>query len=171
MIMRPGPPRLTRYSPGYPGPEARERARRGEVILDGCMATDLEPRWVLSGDGTDVSAETPYRRRAGPERARRHCLSRSAPLWASRQLTDVAWMSAATAAERRAATRVLGSWVTGAHDAVLLLSQVGDQSSIPHLRAFLARQPNGEGDTVSCTWTHAREALDRLEPPARPRRR
>jgi hypothetical protein len=93
------------------------------------------------------------------------------PWWSSRQLADVAWMSAATTtAERRAAAhRALGSWVTDAHDAVLLLSQVGDKSSIPHLRAFLARHPNGEGDVVSCTWTHAREALDRLEPPARPR--
>ena len=95
-----------------------------------------------------------------------------APPWlATRRLADVAWMRSATAAERRmAAHLVLGSWMADAHDAVLVLSQAGDQSSIPYLRAYLARHPDGDDDVVSCSWTHARKALDRLEARARPRR-
>jgi hypothetical protein len=46
-LVRPGVPRLARYASGYPGPVARARARRDEVILGGCLVTGLEPRWVL----------------------------------------------------------------------------------------------------------------------------
>jgi hypothetical protein len=32
---------------GLPGPQHFERARRGEIVLAGCMVTGYEPRWVL----------------------------------------------------------------------------------------------------------------------------
>jgi hypothetical protein len=46
-VTRPGLPGLVRVVVGYPGPEALERERRGEVILLGCTSFGLEPRWVL----------------------------------------------------------------------------------------------------------------------------
>ena len=44
---RAGPPGIVPVVRGYPGPLARERSRRGEVVLAGCMVGGLEPRWVV----------------------------------------------------------------------------------------------------------------------------
>lgn len=44
---RPGPPRIVPVIAGLPELADHERARRGEVILIGCMATGYEPRWVV----------------------------------------------------------------------------------------------------------------------------
>lgn len=46
-INLPGPPRVVPYVIGHPGRETMERARRGEVVLNGCTATLLEPLWVV----------------------------------------------------------------------------------------------------------------------------
>jgi hypothetical protein len=47
LAARPGLPGIVPVLRGLPGPTALERARRGEVVLAGCVVTDLEPRWVL----------------------------------------------------------------------------------------------------------------------------
>jgi hypothetical protein len=47
------------------------------------------------------------------------------------------------------------------HDAFALLERYGDKSSIPYLKAALARQPRDQGDAVECTWLHGSHALDR----------
>jgi hypothetical protein len=47
LASRPGFPGIVPVLSGLPGPKARERARRGEVVLAGCMVTELEPRWVV----------------------------------------------------------------------------------------------------------------------------
>ena len=44
---RPGPPRLVPAAHGLPDPELQEKARRGEVILGGCLATGYGPAWVV----------------------------------------------------------------------------------------------------------------------------
>jgi hypothetical protein len=44
---RPGLPGIVPVVGGYPAPHARERSRRGEVVLAGCMVSGLEPRWVV----------------------------------------------------------------------------------------------------------------------------
>ena len=46
-VTRPGPPGLVPVLKGLPGPDGRARSRRGEVVLAGCIATGLEPRWVV----------------------------------------------------------------------------------------------------------------------------
>jgi hypothetical protein len=46
-ITRTGLPGIVRLVMGLPGPALRERARRGEVVLGGCVTTGLEPRWVV----------------------------------------------------------------------------------------------------------------------------
>ncbi|UCC22761.1 MAG: hypothetical protein JSW23_01440 [Planctomycetota bacterium] len=43
----PGPPKIVRYGKGYPAPETIEEARRGEVVLGGCVVTGNHPRWLL----------------------------------------------------------------------------------------------------------------------------
>jgi hypothetical protein len=83
---------------------------------------------------------------------------------ATRKLEYSPWGPTPTASERRAAAhRVLDSWFVGPHDAFLVLLHDGDRSSIPFLKAALAREPAGRDGVVSCTWTHGREALARLE--------
>jgi hypothetical protein len=47
LAARHGLPGIVPVLRGLPGPMALERARRGEVVLAGCVVTDLEPRWVL----------------------------------------------------------------------------------------------------------------------------
>lgn len=42
----PGPPRFVPLVMGYPTNETVERARRGEVMLGGCMVRGNEPEWV-----------------------------------------------------------------------------------------------------------------------------
>ena len=42
----PGPPRFVPLVMGMPGPELSARAKRGEVILGGCMVRGNEPRWI-----------------------------------------------------------------------------------------------------------------------------
>jgi hypothetical protein len=44
---RSGLPGIVPVVRGLPGPKALERARRGEVVLAGCMVTGFEPRWVV----------------------------------------------------------------------------------------------------------------------------
>jgi hypothetical protein len=47
LARKPGLPRLVPLVMGHPGPTLLERARRGEVVLGGCITQGLEPRWVL----------------------------------------------------------------------------------------------------------------------------
>jgi hypothetical protein len=47
MFRRPGPPGVVPLIMGLPGPELRARARRGEVVLGGCITSGHEPRWVV----------------------------------------------------------------------------------------------------------------------------
>ena len=42
-----GPPRLVPLVMGLPTRETAERAKRGEVILGGCIASGLEPKYYL----------------------------------------------------------------------------------------------------------------------------
>jgi hypothetical protein len=44
---RAGLPGIVPVLRGLPRPAARERSRRGEVVLAGCMVTGFEPRWVV----------------------------------------------------------------------------------------------------------------------------
>jgi hypothetical protein len=46
-MTRAGHPGIVPLVMGLPGPALLERAGRGEVILGGCIATGLEPRWVV----------------------------------------------------------------------------------------------------------------------------
>jgi hypothetical protein len=43
----PGKLRVVPFVRGLPGPALRERARRGEVVLGGCLSSGREPRWLL----------------------------------------------------------------------------------------------------------------------------
>src|SRR6266487_1039116 len=80
---------------------------------------------------------------------------------AYRHLQNLDWLRAAAPDEQRvAAHQALGLWLADPHDAFLVILQIGDQSSVPYLRAALERAPRT--DIVSCTWTHGREALARL---------
>ena len=45
--VRHGLPGVVPVMCGLPGPKGLERARRGEVVLAGCMVTGLEPHWVV----------------------------------------------------------------------------------------------------------------------------
>jgi hypothetical protein len=83
------------------------------------------------------------------------------PYRAIRRLDDLAWTKGANADElRRTAHLALDSWFADPHDAFLVLEQYGDRSSVPFLRAALARRPaNG---AVGCTWVHGQDALDRI---------
>jgi hypothetical protein len=87
------------------------------------------------------------------------------PQWQScaahRRLDDLAWLRTATPAElRRTAHLALGSWGADPHDAFVILAAHGDRSSLPFLRAALARQP--DGDAVACTWAHGQDAVKRI---------
>jgi hypothetical protein len=42
-----GPPRLVPLVRGLPRPETVERAKRGEVILGGCIVSGFEPKYYL----------------------------------------------------------------------------------------------------------------------------
>ncbi len=44
---RDGWPGVVAVLPGLPSARGLERARRGEVVLLGCIVTGLEPRWVV----------------------------------------------------------------------------------------------------------------------------
>jgi hypothetical protein len=80
---------------------------------------------------------------------------------AFRRLQNGEWMVTATSDELRVtAHRALGLWLANPHDAFIILGAYGDESSIPYLRAALAKQPSGDDE---CTWSHGREALARVE--------
>src|SRR5262245_27801264 len=81
---------------------------------------------------------------------------------AHRRLEDLNWMRTAGSGDlRETAHRALGLWLADPHDAFVVLLENGDRSSIPYLRAALARGP--KADVVACTWEHGRQALSRLE--------
>ena len=44
---RQGLPGIVPLTMGLPDSSLREKARRGEVVLGGCMTSGLEPRWVV----------------------------------------------------------------------------------------------------------------------------
>jgi hypothetical protein len=44
---RSGPPGVVPLEVGLPEQALRERARRGDVVLGGCVVGGLEPRWVV----------------------------------------------------------------------------------------------------------------------------
>ena len=46
-IPKGGPPRLVPLVMGLPRPETVERAKRGEVILGGCIVSGFEPKYYL----------------------------------------------------------------------------------------------------------------------------
>jgi hypothetical protein len=46
-VQRSGPPGVVALEMGLPGPRLKERAKRGEVVLGGCIVGGLEPRWVV----------------------------------------------------------------------------------------------------------------------------
>jgi hypothetical protein len=46
-IPRGGPPRLVPLVMGLPRPETVERAKRGEVVLGGCLVSGFEPKYYL----------------------------------------------------------------------------------------------------------------------------
>ena len=90
------------------------------------------------------------------------------PYMASRQLDDLEWYRTTSPQEQReTAHRALGSWFRDPHDAFGVLLRYGDASSIPYLKAAIANRPESErGDTMTCTWFHALDALERIEHPA-----
>jgi hypothetical protein len=47
LAVRHGRPGIVPVLRGLPGSNGLERARRGEVVLAGCMVTGFEPRWVV----------------------------------------------------------------------------------------------------------------------------
>jgi hypothetical protein len=47
LAVRHGLPGIVPVVCGFPGPQALERARQGEVVLAGCIVTGFEPRWVV----------------------------------------------------------------------------------------------------------------------------
>lgn len=47
MASRQGLPGIVPLTMGLPAPSLRAKARRGEVVLGGCMTSGLEPRWVV----------------------------------------------------------------------------------------------------------------------------
>jgi hypothetical protein len=47
LATRHGLPGIVPLTMGLPGPSLREKARRGEVVLGGCMTSGLEPWWVV----------------------------------------------------------------------------------------------------------------------------
>jgi len=80
---------------------------------------------------------------------------------AYRRFHDITWWKTASPDERRqTAHSALGAWRADPHDAFLALLDDGDESSIPFLRAALARRP--AGDAVACTWWHGQAALKRI---------
>lgn len=46
-VPRGGPPRLVPLVMGLPRPETVERAKRGEVVLGGCLVSGFEPKYYL----------------------------------------------------------------------------------------------------------------------------
>ena len=46
LVNYPGPPRFVPLVMGMPGPKLSEQARRGEVMLGGCLVRGSEPKWV-----------------------------------------------------------------------------------------------------------------------------
>lgn len=42
----PGPPRVVPYVVGLPNGKALAAAKRGDVVLHGCVKKGLEPRWI-----------------------------------------------------------------------------------------------------------------------------
>ena len=80
---------------------------------------------------------------------------------AYRRLDDLGWMKTASTDElRRTAHAALGYSLADPHDAFLVLERHGDKSSLPFLRAAIARRP--AGDDVTGTWLHGQEALARI---------
>jgi signal peptidase I len=58
---RPGPPGVVPLEMGLPGPALRERAKRGEVVLGGCIVGASNRAGLLSGDG-DALPNPPLQR-------------------------------------------------------------------------------------------------------------
>ncbi len=46
-INYPGPPKIVPYIKGLPSRDLMVDARRGEVVLGGCVITGYHPRWVV----------------------------------------------------------------------------------------------------------------------------
>ena len=51
---------------GFPGPEMMEQARRGEIVLGGCIVSDDDPAWGCSECGARFHGP-PLRPAALPE--------------------------------------------------------------------------------------------------------
>jgi hypothetical protein len=47
LATRRGLPGVVPLRMGLPGPVLRDKARKGEVVLGGCIASGLEPWWVV----------------------------------------------------------------------------------------------------------------------------
>jgi len=47
LIPKGGPPRLVPLVMGLPRPETVERAKRGEVVLGGCLVSGFEPKYYV----------------------------------------------------------------------------------------------------------------------------
>ena len=79
---------------------------------------------------------------------------------AYRRLHSRRWRGSATSDETRLAAQQSLGWRFGSpHEAFIALQACGDESSVPHIRAALARRPSGSD---SCVWAHGEEALDAL---------
>lgn len=86
------------------------------------------------------------------------------------RLKNPAWIRTASSQELRdAAHRVLAFPLGDHHDAFAVLEEHGDLSSVPYLRAALARRPTDESRGIECTWSHGARALDRLLTPVKAR--
>jgi hypothetical protein len=80
------------------------------------------------------------------------------------KLRDLDWYrTASPRVQRETAHQALAFWFGDPHDAFAILERFGDRSSIPHLRAALAKQPSDQADVVTCTWIHGRHALERIQ--------
>lgn len=93
------------------------------------------------------------------------------PYLAHRRIGELDWYrTASTRAQRETAHEALAFWFGDPHDAFAILERVGDASSVPHIRAALARQRFDDNESVTCTWIHARHALERIQesPPTPP---
>ncbi len=84
------------------------------------------------------------------------------PALAYQRLQNLNWLRSASPNELRAtAHEALAFRLGDPHDAFGVLEKYGDKSSIPYLRAALARQPSPSGAGAECTWIHGQHALDR----------
>ncbi len=52
-----GSERVVRLVYGYPGPDLRDQARRGEVGLGGCLISEHDPSWGCADCGVRIHHE------------------------------------------------------------------------------------------------------------------